>query len=443
MSIIQELRRHLANNRNATVDESTQMLRAILEHGGNNVSMATDIINAPLRPPAELVVLVIAYSLVFAFSLVGNGMVCHVIYKNRRLWTVSNIFIVNLAASDIVITLVDVPFMIVRQMAAEWRLGQLPCQLINLFVVVPVYVSTFTMSAIALDRYMVILHPLRPRITRPAGGVVVAMTWLAAVMMSLPFAVFACARPVDMFWATVVRCTMCYPEPAATYERVATLMTFVTQYVIPISVAAFAYIRIITTVWSREVIGQATRRQQRSHEKTRRKTIMMLLLVVAVFSVCWLPLSLYHVLTDFYSDPDVFTYSSRAFLSCHWVAMSSVCFNPVIYFWLNESFRKEVVKRLAWLRGERAGSRTSPVPEVDGERAALDPDYCQRRKDVTLEGRHWCKRLIQQRSVSVQSTLGSLRLCGACMKAPMSSTGDLPSTVEIAAGKGKHGERLT
>lgn len=253
MSIIQELRRHLANNRNATVDESTQMLRAILEHGGNNVSMATDIINAPLRPPAELVVLVIAYSLVFAFSLVGNGMVCHVIYKNRRLWTVSNIFIVNLAASDIVITLVDVPFMIVRQMAAEWRLGQLPCQLINLFVVVPVYVSTFTMSAIALDRYMVILHPLRPRITRPAGGVVVAMTWLAAVMMSLPFAVFACARPVDMFWATVVRCTMCYPEPAATYERVATLMTFVTQYVIPISVAAFAYIRIITTVWSREV----------------------------------------------------------------------------------------------------------------------------------------------------------------------------------------------
>ena len=106
-----------------------------------------------------------------------------------------------------------------------------------------------------------------------------------------------------------------------------------------------SYLNLILVILLK-VIGQDTHRQQRSHEKTRRKTIMMLMLVVAVFSVCWLPLNLYHVLTDFYPDPDFLGYSSRAFVTCHWIAMSSVCLNPVIYFWLNESFRKEVL--LSW-----------------------------------------------------------------------------------------------
>jgi len=89
------------------------------------------------------------------------------------------------------ITLVNIPFNIARHMTAGWALGQATCALANLALTAFVYVSTFTMTAIAVDRYVVILHPLRPRMSVAVGLVVVAVTWVVAVFMSLPFAIFA------------------------------------------------------------------------------------------------------------------------------------------------------------------------------------------------------------------------------------------------------------
>ena len=54
-----------------------------------------------------------------------------------------------------------------------------------------VYVSSFTMMAIAMDRYVVIVYPLRPRMTLRIGGVVIIMSWIAAILMSLPYALYA------------------------------------------------------------------------------------------------------------------------------------------------------------------------------------------------------------------------------------------------------------
>lgn len=71
-----------------------------------------------------------------------------------------------------------------------------------------------------------------------------------------------------------------------------------------------------------------------------RRRIIMLVLVVVAFTVCWFPLNLYHILVDFKLVKSNF----NVFLVCHWIAMSSVCYNPFIYCWLNESFRKGASK---------------------------------------------------------------------------------------------------
>jgi hypothetical protein len=62
----------------------------------------------------------------------------------------------------------------------------------------------------------------------------------------------------------------------------------------------------------------------------------MLIVVCAVFAICWLPLNISHIMTDF----GLGNYSSTTFLICHWIAMSSVCYNPFIYFWLNKHYKK-------------------------------------------------------------------------------------------------------
>jgi len=62
----------------------------------------------------------------------------------------------------------------------------------------------------------------------------------------------------------------------------------------------------------------------------------MLIVVCAVFAICWLPLNICHIITDF----GLGNYSSITFMICHWIAMSSVCYNPFIYFWLNKHYSK-------------------------------------------------------------------------------------------------------
>lgn len=148
-----------------------------------------------VRSRAELVLLCAAYLVVFCVSLFANTLVCHVVRRHRRLHSVTNVFIANLAVSDIFITLVNVPFNVARHVApggGRWLLGgRATCAAVNLALTTFIYVSTLTMSAIALDRYVVIVHPLQPRCSVTAALTVVAATWLVAVLLSLPFAVFA------------------------------------------------------------------------------------------------------------------------------------------------------------------------------------------------------------------------------------------------------------
>jgi hypothetical protein len=56
-----------------------------------------------------------------------------------------------------------------------------------------------------------------------------------------------------------------------------------------------------------------------------------------VFAICWLPLNLYHIRADFGTDPS--RHNSTVYLMVHWLAMSSVCYNPFIYSIRNSYFR--------------------------------------------------------------------------------------------------------
>lgn len=85
--------------------------------------------------------------------------------------------------------------------------------------------------------------------------------------------------------------------------------------------------------------------QQMSYRlNSKRKTIKMLMTVVIIFAVCWLPIHSFHIMNDFFyfkSQPPV---GYNTYLLCHWLAFSSVCWNPFIYFGLNQYYRQGLRK---------------------------------------------------------------------------------------------------
>lgn len=58
--------------------------------------------------------LIAAYSFIIVFSLFGNFLVCHVVIKTKSMHSATSLFIVNLAVADIMITLLNTPFTLVR-----------------------------------------------------------------------------------------------------------------------------------------------------------------------------------------------------------------------------------------------------------------------------------------------------------------------------------------
>ena len=364
------------------------------------------------RGVPEVVAITVAYSVVVLCSLIGNTMVVFVIILSRRLHTVTNVFILNLAVSDLMMTLLNIPFNIVRNILEDWPFNGFLCGMVQVSVMTSVYVSSFTMMAIALDRYVVIVYPLRPRMTLAVGGCVIFVSWLLAGLMSLPYALYARVERVELLLHTEVRvrCRLCYPEPGDVYERALTLWTLFSQYGIPMSVTAAAYGHIVRVLWAREFIGTPNVNQRMCHQRARRRTIRMLIVVVLIFCGCWLPLQLYHVLTDWHPDSERFQPQSSVYLACHWLAVSSVCYNPIVYCGLNASFRHQVRMRLRCL--SRLCQRKHTL-EVTGDIARKEQMTPKRKSDMgsSSSSRHGsrgqCRHLLDKQVVEPTHNRGT------------------------------------
>jgi G protein-coupled receptor 83 len=189
------------------------------------------------------------------------------------------------------------------------------------------YVSTFSMTIIAIDRYQALTNPLHRRLSTAVPIVIIIFfIWLIASAFSIPNVVFNQVVEISGH-KTLFRCRALYPSPKRAYRQIITMFTFLTQYVLPLSITAFAYIRISINIWYKL---SAESDQQKSREKSRRKTIKMLAIVVIVFSICWLPLNIFHVRSDFSDDTNI--NNTNLFFVCHWFAMSSVNVTNIYIF---------------------------------------------------------------------------------------------------------------
>ncbi|MBN3306738.1 GPR83 protein, partial [Amia calva] len=294
---------------------------------------------AESQNPTVKTLLIVAYSVIIVISLFGNILVCHVVIKNKRMHSATSLFIVNLAIADILITLLNTPFTLVRFVNSTWVFGKVMCHVSRFVQYCSLHVSTLTLTAIALDRHQVILHPLKPRMSTMRGVIYIAVIWLMGSCFSLPHAIyqklFMFAYSKDMLRSL---CVPNFPEPSDLYWKYIDLATFILLYVLPLLIISVAYTTVAKRLWRRNAIGDVTTEQYFAHRRKKKKTIKMLMLVVVVFAVCWFPLNCYVVLIS----SQTIRSSNALYFSFHWFAMSSTCYNPFIYCWLNENFRSEL-----------------------------------------------------------------------------------------------------
>uniref|UniRef100_A0A1I8IX65 G_PROTEIN_RECEP_F1_2 domain-containing protein n=1 Tax=Macrostomum lignano TaxID=282301 RepID=A0A1I8IX65_9PLAT len=85
----------------------------------------------------------------------ANGLVMLTVCRNRAMRTARNLFIFNLALSDFILCLFTQPLNLLRLFPdyISWEFGELLCKVVNTLTGLNMFVSTFSITAIALDRF--------------------------------------------------------------------------------------------------------------------------------------------------------------------------------------------------------------------------------------------------------------------------------------------------
>ena len=84
------------------------------------------------------VIIICFYCSIVLVSLFGNLLVCYVIFKKKRMRTETNLLMANLTVSDILMTVINIPFNVARILLDDWPFGSTLCVLVPLVQVTSV-----------------------------------------------------------------------------------------------------------------------------------------------------------------------------------------------------------------------------------------------------------------------------------------------------------------
>ena len=87
-------------------------------------------------------------------SLLGNVLVCISVYRNTRLRTSTNLYIVALAISDLLSAIFVMPLAAGGLISGSWPFGGTVCQMHAFMAQFVVYISPVTMGLTAINRYV-------------------------------------------------------------------------------------------------------------------------------------------------------------------------------------------------------------------------------------------------------------------------------------------------
>ena len=158
--------------------------------GNDTVLQITDISNG------SKVVLSVLYALIFIMALVGNIVVLMAFCSMRNLRGVStNVLLVNLAVSDLLVTAFCMPFNVVVIHTRWWDFGVLSsftCKSVPYAQGLAVVASILTLTCIAAERYVAIVLPLKARTMNTSCRTVVLLTyiWGMAIAFAVPNALW-------------------------------------------------------------------------------------------------------------------------------------------------------------------------------------------------------------------------------------------------------------
>ncbi|XP_017473984.1 PREDICTED: gonadotropin-releasing hormone receptor-like isoform X1 [Rhagoletis zephyria] len=282
------------------------------------------------------------YSILFVLSSIGNSTVLYLIVKRRwhnrtRSPSRIDIMLMHLAIADLMVTFLLMPLEIAWAYTVQWRSTDFVCRLMSFFRVFGLYLSSFVLVSISIDRYYAILKPLKFSTSR--GRIMLAIAWVASVICSTPQAfVFHLEQHPKV--TGYYQCVTFHSFPTELQKMIYQISTMCAMYTFPLITFIYCYGRIYLEIYSkskRMVKGDDKNgfaRFRRSNDdvlgRAKKRTLKMTITIVIVFVICWTP---YYIICMWFWIDKHSAYNVNPLLRkiLFIFACTNSCMNPLVY----------------------------------------------------------------------------------------------------------------
>lgn len=338
-----------------------------------------------LEAKVKTFIFITFYVLTFIVGFVGNSLVIYLIINIKKLQSITSLFLVSLATADLLLILVCVPIKIMEFLTHQWILGKAMCKIYHYLHTLTAICSVMNLTAMSLERYFAILHPLEAKIrcTYRRAKIIIFLIWIFSFITTMP--ILLGKRIVQMGIDPIDICSKVWCKtPWRIFETYRTLILLI----IPFFIMGYCYIRISAELYQLPIkkkhkdnklfnhnssqpsetenitlqteVSQSFSKASssvplltktlpgknvsfRSHADdvaTRRQIIRILMSIVGIFFICWAPYTINNLLIAFDVIPRFATGINWYFrIIFHLLAYSNSCVNPIVYGFMSKRFR--------------------------------------------------------------------------------------------------------
>ncbi|XP_033628805.1 neuropeptide S receptor-like isoform X1 [Asterias rubens] len=255
----------------------------------------------------------------FGLTVIGNSTVLLAVYVIRHKKSRLNFFVAHLAASDLLVGIVNNGYEVLYRYLGEFYGGMVFCKIIRFSQAYVINASSFQLVALSLDRFFAIVFPMDFSGSGKRANLMAVTAWIAPLFASIPSAIVFEAA-VDS-WGK----THCIPPPlvpGSWQYKVYTLYVVSGFFYIPLIIISTCYIFMVISIWRRskymmgqkpeKVKGKAAKNASKEKEpmkhrassrglipKAKIKTLKMTVSIIVAFIVCWCPFSVFYTLDAF------------------------------------------------------------------------------------------------------------------------------------------------
>ncbi|XP_026165147.1 melanopsin-A [Mastacembelus armatus] len=289
-------------------------------------------------------------------GLVGNLLVIYAFSRSRSLRTPSNMFIINLAITDLLMCVTQTPTFFVTSMHKRWIFGEKACELYAFCGALFGICSMITLTVIAVDRYFVITRPLTSIgvLSRKRALLILLTSWAYSLAWSLPpFFGWSAYVPEGL----MTSCTWDYMTFTPSV-RAYTMLLFIFVFFLPLFVIIYCYVFIFRAIrTTNQAVGKVNG-SVHSHSSCRDsvkrfhrlqnewKMAKIALIVILLYVVSWSPYSVV-ALTAFAGYADMLTPYMNSVPAI--IAKASAIHNPIIYAITHPKYRVALAKYIPFL----------------------------------------------------------------------------------------------